>query len=338
MVKSIQENFVDERKAVLRHLSILILMLFGLLLAGCSARPDAGLTAALGESGLVLDLPAITVDYDETGAPTLAGVTPAELAAVLPGGLDRLRLPSAAIEVASNAGIQHIQASNTPQGLRLFVNGAALPGLAWDAARLQNAAALAAQFGLTLPPEIVDLLPILPQLGIGVTVHFPHPADAAAIPPASADVSGAAFQTAQRAALTMAGSRPVLHIPVHYRENGSFLVNEVTDAQWQALTGLPWGALRFDEATLADLQRLGVREIRLSADERGLHLDFDGKPLPYLAWDRGEVAQTLALVENLGLLGALTGDDEQPAALDLLAPWLPLLQTADITIQVYLPE
>jgi hypothetical protein len=176
-----------------RRVSLLILMLFGLLLAGCSARPDAGLTAALGESGLVLDLPAITVDYDESGAPTLAGVTPAELAAVLPGGLDRLRLPSAAIEVARNAGIQHVQMSNTPQGLRLFVNGAALPGLAWDATRLQNAAALAAQFGLTLPPELVDLLPILPQLGIGVTVHFPHPADAAAIPPASADVTGAAF-------------------------------------------------------------------------------------------------------------------------------------------------
>jgi hypothetical protein len=161
---------------------------------------------------------------------------------------------------------------------------------------------------------------ILPQLGIGVTVRFPQPAEAAAIAPAGADVTGAAFQAEQRAALTNAGSRPVLHIPVYYRENGSFLVNEVTDAQWQALTGLPWGALRFDEATLADLQRLGVREIRLSADERGLYLDFDGKPLPYLTWNRGEIAQTLALVENLGLLGALTGDDDRQPRLTCWRP------------------
>jgi hypothetical protein len=338
MVKSLQQNSVDERKAMQRRISCLILILFGLLLAGCSARPDAGLTAATGESGLVLDLPAITVDYDDSGAPTLAGITAAELATVLPGGVSRLTLPGTAIDVARNAGIQHVQVSNTPNGLRLFVNGAALPGLAWDAARLQNAADLAAQLGYALPPELVDLLPILPQLGVGVTVRFPLQEEATPLPLMATDPAGAEFQTQQRQALTEAGSRPVLHIPVTYRENGSFLVNDVTDAQWQAATGLPWGALRLDVDMLEDLQRAGFKEIRLAADQDGLHLDLDGKPLPYLAWNRGEVGQTLALVEGLGLLGALTTAAEQPAALDLLAPWLPLLQAADITIQVYLPE
>ncbi len=321
-----------------RRISSLILILFGLLLAGCSARPDAGLTAALGESSLLLDLPAITVDYDDSGAPTLAGITAEELAAVLPGGVSRLTLPGTAIDVARNAGIQHVQVSNTPNGLRLFVNGAALPGLAWDAVRLQNAADLAAQLGFALPPELVNLLPILPQLGVGVTVRFPPLENAAPLPLASADAAGAEFQTQQRQALTNAGSRPVLHIPVTYRENGSFLVNDVTDAQWQAFTGLPWGALRLDIEMLEDLQRAGIKEIHLSTSQDGLQLNFDGKPLPYLAWNRGEVGQTLALVEGLGLLGALTGAADQPAALDLLAPWLPLLQATDITIQVTLPE
>ena len=118
-----------------RRISVLLLLLLGFLLAGCSARPDAGLTAAMSDSGLVLDLPAITVDYDNSGAPVLAGITAAELAAVLPGGIDRLTLPATAIDVAKNAGIQHVQVSNTPNGLRLFVNGAALPGLAWDTPR-----------------------------------------------------------------------------------------------------------------------------------------------------------------------------------------------------------
>ena len=321
-----------------RRITSLILLLFGLLLTGCSARPDAGLTAAMGESGLVLDLPAITVDYDNSGAPVLAGITAEELAAVLSGGIDRLTLPATAIDVAKNAGIQHVQASNTPNGLRLFVNGAALPGLAWDAPRLQNAAELAAQLGYTLPPEFVDLLPILPQLGVGVTVRFPLLENAAPLPLATADAAGAEFQAQQRQLLTAAGSRPVIRIPVTYRENGSFLVNDVTDAQWQAFTGLPWGALRLDVAMLEDLQRAGIKEILLSARQDGLHLDFNGRPLPYLAWSRGEVGQTLALAEGLGLLAALAGAAEQAAVLDLLTPWLPLLQAADITIQVTLPE
>ena len=320
------------------RLPLLPLLLFALWLTGCSPRPDAGATAALGSSGLLLDLPAITVSYDRSGAPTLAGISAEELAAVLPGGIDRLALPATAIEVVRNAGIQHIQASNTPQGVRLFVNGAALPGLAWDPARLQNAVALAAQFGFALPPDLVSLLPLLPQLGVGVTVHFPLGDDAAALPLAHDDPGGAAFRAEQQQALAGAGSRPVIHIPVYYRENGSFLVNDVTDAQWQAATGIPWGALRFDVDMLEDLQRAGVREIVLTADQDGLHLDFDGRPLPFLAWSRGEVGETLALVEALGLVAAPAGAEAAPAALDLLRPWLPLLQAADIVVHVHLPE
>jgi hypothetical protein len=128
----------------------------------------------------------------------------------------------------------------------------------------------------------------------------------------------------------------VIHIPVYYRENGSFLVNDATDAQWQAATNLPFGALRFNVATLEDLRRAGIKEIVLTADQAGLHLDFDGKPLPYLAWDRGELGQTLQLADELGLLAASPGENGH--ALGLLMPWLPLLQAADITVHVYLPE
>lgn len=320
------------------RVSLLLLVLVGLLLTGCTARPDAGLTAAAGASGLVLDLPAITVEYDSSGTPVLAGVTAEELAAVLPGGIDRLRLPSTVIEVARNAGIQHVQVSNTPGGLRFFVNGAALPGLAWDAPRLQNTAVLAEQFGFSLPPEVAALLPILPQLGVGVTVRFPLADDATPIPPAAADPTGAGFQAQQQEALAAAGSRPVLRIPITYRENGSFLINGVTDAELQQITQLPWGALRLNEQTLADLRRAGIDQIDLLASVDGLHVDLNGKPLPYLAWNRGEVGQTLALAEELGVLGALRGASDAPDPIALLTPWLPLLQATDIAIHVRLPD
>ena len=44
-----------------------------------------------------------------------------------------MTLDQATIERLASAGIQHIQITNTPSGLRILVNGQPLPSLVWDA-------------------------------------------------------------------------------------------------------------------------------------------------------------------------------------------------------------
>ena len=183
-----------------------------LILNGCSARAGAGETAViapltdqLGGASLLADLPALVISYNGAGEPSVGSTPLGDLQTLLPPTLlSQLTLDQATIERLVSAGIQHIQISNTPSGLRILVNGQPLPTLVWDADSLDNLLQLLEPIEPAAVASLGSLLDTTTNLGVGVVVQLPVPSHVAAIPliVAGEGSNAAAAETARQAFLT----------------------------------------------------------------------------------------------------------------------------------------
>lgn len=309
------------------------------LLAGCGARSGGGETATTSTtSSLLLDVPALVVDYDAEGKPSLGSIALSALGDALPETLlNQLTLDSDTVATLTGANLQHIQISNTPTGLRLLANGQPLPTIVWDRGTLANLINL---LGISIPGALSpaqDVMPLLTDLGAGIVLRFPPAQGADLIPLVLAgDASNAAVASAaEQAFVASAGSRPTIHIPVTYATDGTWTVLDITDTQWQALTGLPFGGLRLSPGLVQSAAAAGIDSATLRTDERGVHLALNGAELPYLSWEDGSIITAIDMAQQAGLLKELPID--QPMLDALLATWLPALQSTDLSIEVTFP-
>ena len=132
-----------------------------LVLAGCAPRAGGGDTAKMAtQQDLVIDLPAIVIDFNAQGEPSVGNVPVAQLASTFGvGNLDQLKVPPATIDMLSKANIQHVQVDNLPTGLTLIVNGEAIPSFAWDGKSLGELTTTLGKFG-PVSPALEKLLPL----------------------------------------------------------------------------------------------------------------------------------------------------------------------------------
>ena len=212
-----------------------------LILTGCSARAGAGETAViapltdqLGGAPLLADLPALVIAYDRAGQPSVGGTPLGDLQALVPPTvLSQLTLDQATIERLVGAGIQHIQISNTPSGLRILVNGQPLPTLVWDATSLDNLLQLLEPIEPAAVASLGSLLDTTTNLGVGVVVQLPVGTGSEAIPliVEGEGSNAAAAATARQAFLTSAGGTPVVQIPVRYTADGAWTVQGLSDTE-----------------------------------------------------------------------------------------------------------
>lgn len=323
-----------------------LIMLFAL--GGCSTRSGAGETAAGNGAqtsspaaapapSLLLDLPALVIAYDPDGAPSIGGSLPlTSLDALLPPGvISQLTLDAATVQMAVDAGIQHVMVSNTPSGLRLLVNGEPLPALVWDAQSLDNLLALLGQAD-GMAPGLRDLVTTLTDLGIGLVVQLPLADDSTAIPLiAEGEQSNTARAQAGRETFLAHAGAPVVQIPVYYSELGAWSVQGLTDTQWQALTGLPFGYVRLNPDLVAGAAAAGIQQVVVWTDADGIHLTIGDQEMPYLRWADGGIYTLVDLLLRLGVLQVAVDD---PALIDrLLDQWLPALQATELRIVVHFP-
>jgi len=309
-------------------------------LAGCGARSGGGETATASTNrSLLLDLPALIIDYDAEGKPSLGSTALAELGNVLPNAVvSQLTLDKTTVDTFTAANLQHLQVSNTPSGLRVLANGQPLPTIVWDRTALDNLTALLGKASPGVVATLRDLLPIITDLGVGIVGRFPPSQGTATIPLVvqGAASNAAAAQAAEQSFVASAGSRPAIQIPVYYAVDGTWTVEGITDTEWQALTGLPFGGLRLSPGLLQDIKAAGIKSATVRADAQGIHLALDGVDFPYLSWEGGGVRTAIDLAQQFGLLRDLPLD---PATLDnLLATWLPAIQSSNVTIQVSFPQ
>ena len=131
------------------------------------------------------------------------------------------------------------------------------------------------------------------------------------------------------------GAAPIIRIPVVYDKDGSYTVQGITDAEWQALTGAPFGQLRLDSSLVQDAMAAGVTGATVRTDAEGIHIALNGKELPVLGWGEGELNHVVKLAAGAGLLDA-TGMDAT-AITQLVESLLPAIQSSNVEIDVTFP-
>lgn len=309
-------------------------------LAGCAPRAFSGANAnQAAPNALVVDLPALVIDIDSAGLPSIGNVPLSQLGATFaPGALDSLIVPSDIVKLMTESNIQHLQIDNSPNGLLLLVNGEPIPSVKWDGQILSDTAGLINQLGAGVP-VLEKLLPVITNLGVGAIVRFPVQASAEAIP--TYVESGEAAQIAKQAQdtfLSSVGTPPTITLPVFYDAEGGWRVGDLSDSEWTNLTGLPFQAARLQPAMIESIINSGITEVSVFTNEEGLHLSINGRSLPYIGWADGEINHLLDVGEQLGLWNTLADQGmNMGEVMGLVETLLPAVQSTSTNINVYFP-
>jgi len=318
-----------------------------LLLAGCASRVGAGaVAAASGDSAkLVIDLPALVLDVDEDGQISMGGVPLAELDdAFSPGLADNLPIDAEFVKKMMDANIQHIQISPDGDSMTILINGLEMPTIAYDADSLAAAGVLLDTVGGQEGLE--EVLPILAQVGLGITLNFPVAEGAEPIPMVVENNEVAATAVAeQEGFLKQVGKAPKITLPITYNDDGTWRLSGLGGLALSKLTdgALPPDILVLQPDVIADIKAAGITSMTISTDQDGVHIAVNGEALPTLDWSDGKGANAVAIATALGLIGP--GEDAGPvekmkaeAINKLIEQVLPIIQASEFTLDITFPE
>lgn len=316
-----------------------LMIIAALVLSGCAPRTGAGSSAAMAmDDELVIDLPAIVIDFDTHGHASIGGVPAAEMGAMAGVDLSTLAMSADWVNYFSMTNIQHLQVNNSAGGLIVLVNGQPVPSLEWDENSLVATAGALGSLGIAIP--VLDkVLPLVQQLGIGAIMRFPV-ADGNDVIPFAVMGDGSAAEMAHAAQaefLDAVGAPPKINLPIVYQSDGSYSVGDLSDAEWTALTGVPWNALRLDPTAISGLTGAGITSLAIETDQEGVHVSMNGNALPTVGWANGEVQHVLNLAGQMGIWEAFMPGVDMDDMMSTVESLLPVVQTTNANISVFLP-
>ena len=326
------------RRRLLSWLSLLSVAVIAL--AGCAPRAFSGANASqAAPDALVVDLPALVIDIDSAGQPSVGNVPLKQLGDMFaPGQLDSWVVPSDIVALMTESNIQHFQIDNTPNGLLLLINGEPIPSIKWDGQILSDTAGLITQLGAGTA-VLEEMLPTITNLGIGAIVRFPLQEGVAAIPTyVEGGEAALAAQQAQEEFLASVGTPPTITVPMFYDADGGWRVGDLSDAEWSNLTGLPFQAARLQPDMIQGIISSGITEVSIYTDDAGLHLSINRRALPYIGWADGEITHLLEVGDQLGLWNTLADNGmNMGEVIGMVESLLPAVQSSNTSINVYFP-
>lgn len=307
------------------------LLLVALFLVGCAPRPGAGETvAAAAADAAVVDLPSVALDVAPDGSLSVAGIPVSELSAALGTNLPAA-VPAGLVKTLQDYGIQHVQIANNPDGLALIVNGMSLPSFGWTAESLGKVGQLIPQV-----QGLDKLLPILTQLGVGVTLRLPVAGGAEAIPLAVSAGSEAAAEDlakAQEAFVTGVQTAPKVEFNLVYEPDGTWTSMGLKSADWANLTGQKlFTDLNYEPNEMALLKMAGITDAFIALNPDGLSIQINDTKLPSIDWSGGKLATLVEFAKSAGVLEML------PIPPEMLDAVLPMLSSADVQLHAQFPE
>ena len=309
-----------------------ILLIAALALAGCAPRSGQG-TYDVDEDQLVVDLPALVIDFMEDGSASVGNMPLEDLTAMAGTEID-IPIPPEVITFLSLANVQHIQVSNTPEGLLLLVNGRSIPSISYDGESLSVLPEALNTFGAAIP--MADLLvELVDQIGVGVIARFPVAPGAEEIPLYVEGDSSAAMaaKAAQEEFLAAVGTPPRINLPIFYEADGSFSIGDLSIAELNAMTDYALAGLALTIGQLGLVRSLGISELGISTDMDGITISIDGNTLPTLDWSDGKASNLIEVITELPLLEiAMPG---MGAMLPTIHQVLPLVQAAEIDLTLH---
>jgi len=283
-----------------RSLFFTLVLVAVLAMAGCAPRAGAGAEAASSDA-LYVDLPSILVEYDAEGQASLLGMPVAELGGALGTDLSALSLGAETIGKFTDANVQHIQISNQPNVLRIYMNGAPLPAIIWNGDAMSALAETLTGLG-TDASMLTTLTPLLPNLGVGLALQMPVPSGETAIPLATsgADIDSATALSAFDAA---EAAQANINLTLDYAADGSVAIGGIAPFMLNMI-GLQPAALAIPADQMESIAGLGIQSMGVKTVPNGLLLQINGNTLPYLQWSNAEEITNL-----LALAGAFAGPE-----------------------------
>ncbi|MDH7484711.1 MAG: hypothetical protein QHJ81_00370 [Anaerolineae bacterium] len=313
---------------MLRKRSVPMIAVFLSLALVCSLTVGCrGREAPPEKKPLHINLPRISIAYDEQGEPSVLGTPLKNIERLMRSDLSMLRLSPELVRQLMDWGVQHAEVAVAPDGLFLFVNNKPLPYLAWDEQILANVGAKMDKLGV-LPPTVARYITLeraLPALvrtlGIGLVLKMPVASGQEALP-FEEHADGAPVPPVEVPEEKLVS----LQVPLEYDETGQPSVDGIKLRELGKLTGQPMAIGELDPATLATLSQAEVENMFLRMEGRGLVPYVDGQQMPYINWADEYLLNLLDLVEK-------ARPDLPPFALDAVRRAVPGIKEADIRVQ-----
>lgn len=322
-----------KRPSLSRWFGLVTLLLVIGVLAGCGGSPVRNQNGS--QAKMPLLLPRMNVTIDEQGVPTILGISTERAASLIGQDASALKLDPALVATLQAAGVQHIEAILTGQGVYLFVNGQPMPYLDLDQETRKSVGDLLKLFNVRneVANAVQGLLnnDLISRVGIPLLIKLPPVAGATEIAPRDAGVLPI-VDTEQTRAST--GSKVLIaHLDVALDANGQPTIAGSSMEELQAAlvqAGLPvdLSNVKVNPATVAALKAKGILLLQAETEPEGLYLNINGRRLPRVAWDAKR------LKNALGMYRSLQPDSPYLPLAELLLPYLP---PSDIELRVNLP-
>ncbi len=314
----------------------LFIVLLMALLSGCAPRAGSGeVLAGADEADVVVDLPAIVIDYDAAGEPAIGGIPLSQFSGIIPPEMaDQLVLGPDIVSQLQSFNVQNIQVNNRSDGLDILVNGLEMPSMSWND---ESLASLMGVAGAISPEaaELEQLLPMLTNLGFAAVLRLP-PAEGVEIAPLYAESTAAAdTQAAQDEFLSAVEAPPLINIPISYAADGTWSLAGLSQDEWQALTGQPMDALELPPTLIEGLAAAGIADATIATSPDGVMIMVNDSALPSLSWSDGKINNLLDLLVQSGNLG---GEGDTEAMMGLVNQLLPIIQTTDLNIHAFFAQ
>ena len=281
-----------------------IMLIAVIALSGCAPRAGQGSIEADADQ-LVIDLPALVIDFGADGTPAIKNAALADLVGALDVPLD-LPIPPEMVFLMEASNIQHIQVSSTPEGLLLLVNGRSIPNISYDGDSLNALPGTLSKFGMVIP--MADLLfALVDKIGIGVIARFPVAPGAEEIPLYVEGDSAAsmAAEAAQEEFLAAVGTPPRINLPIFYEADGSFSIGDMTMAEMNEMTGYTLAPLIMTLEQIHTAKNLEISQLGISTNVDGITITIDGNSLPTLDWSDGKASNLLELITTMPGIGSM---------------------------------
>ncbi len=308
-----------------------IMLIAVIALAGCAPRAGQGSIDADADQ-LVIDLPALVLDFGMDGMPSIKNAALADLVGTL--GVMDVSVPPEIVFAMGASNIQHIQVSNTPEGLLLLVNGRSIPNISYDGDSLNALPGALNTLGVAVP--MADLLfALVDRIGIGVIARF-EPAPGAEMIPLYVEGDSAAAMAAKAAQeefLAAVGTPPRINLPVFYGADGSISIGDLSVQEMQEMTGGSLGALEMGLSSLSMVRGMGISQLGISTGADGITISIDGTALPTLDWSDGKASNLVELITEIPLLDmAMPG---MGSMMPMIHQILPLVQATDFDLTLH---
>jgi len=265
-----------------------VALILSLMLTACFGGGTTGSTW--------FNLPSIPLKVQDNGSVTVFGL------AVMnnPALLDQLR----------TANVQKLEVRIGYNGVHAYANGNDLPYVSWDAASVATLQELLRNApDIPNGPLIANALPILRQIGLGVSVL-----DASAATGSFTRWSGETSAQTETAESTIG---PFQLGGIAFDEGGNLSIGGLSAAS----LGVEGPIL--DANTLGMLQSYGIENLQIATEPNGIKLAMNGDPLPGISYDSASLANVMPVLQGFA-----------PDLVPTLESAMPMLQNADLDVAV----